>query len=87
MLVPRRGEFCARALARQRKALCRPLLKTLVEQRQIQQPFAGVIDDVDGERAVGAVLPLVVDDQAQFADIQVELGQRRSSIRVRTWFS
>ena len=45
------------------------MLKTLVEQRQIQQPFAGVIDDVDGERAVGAILPLVVDDEAQFADV------------------
>ena len=76
MRMPRRGELCARALARQREALCRPLLKTLVEQRQIQQPFAGVIDDVDGERAVGAVLALVVDDQAQFADIS---GRTRPS--------
>src|SRR2546430_10595268 len=70
MLVPRRGEFCARALARQCEALRRPLLKTLVEQREIQQPLAGVIDDIDGERAVGAVLSLVVDDEAQFADIR-----------------
>src|SRR5438034_1856772 len=69
MLVPRQGQLYARALARQRKTLGGPLLKTLVEQRQIQQPFAGVVDDVDGERAVGAVLPLVVDDQAQFADV------------------
>src|SRR5437762_4829711 len=69
MLVPRRGEFCARALARQCEAIRRPLLKTLVEQREIQQPLAGVIDDVDGERAVGAILSLVVDDEAEFADV------------------
>ncbi len=70
MLVPRRGELCARTLARQGEALGRPLLKTLAEQRQIQQPLAGVIDDVDGKRAVGAILPLVVNDEAQFADIR-----------------
>jgi hypothetical protein len=66
MRVPGRGEFGARAFVRQRKALSRPLLITLVEQREIQQPLAGVVDDVDGERAVGAVLPLVVDHEAQF---------------------
>ena len=69
MLVPWRRQFGARAFARQHETFGRPLLKTLVEQRQIQQPFAGVIDDVDGERAVGAIVPLVVDDEAQFTDV------------------
>ena len=67
--MPWRGEFCAQRLARQREALGRPLLKTLVEQRQVEQPFAGIVDDIERQGAVGAVLPLVVDHQPQFADI------------------
>ena len=42
---------------------------TLVEQRQVEQPFAGVIDDIEGQRAIRAILPLVVDDQPQLADV------------------
>ena len=69
MIVPGLCEFCAQRLARQRQALGRPLLKTLVEQRQVEQPFAGIIDDVEREAAIRAVLPLVVDDEPQLADI------------------
>ena len=44
---------CARgARARQREALGRPLLVALAEQRQVEQPFAGIVDDVERERAV-----------------------------------
>ena len=45
------------------------MLVALVEQRQIEQPFAGIVDDIERQRAVRAVLPLVVDDQPQFADV------------------
>ena len=69
MRMPRRGEFCARAFARQREAFGRPLLIALVEQRQVEQPFAGIVDDIERQRAVRAVLPLVVDHQPQFADV------------------
>ena len=67
--VPFRGKPRARLLPRQRETLTRPLLVALVEQRQIEQPFAGIIDDVERERAVRAILPLVVDHQPQFADV------------------
>ena len=67
--MPGRGELRARPFARQRKAFGRPLLIALVEQRQVEQPFAGIVDDVERQRAVGAVLPLIVDDEAQFADV------------------
>ena len=63
------ASFGARAFARQRQAFGRPLLVALGEQRQVEQPFAGIVDDIDGERAVGAVLPLIVDHQPQFGDV------------------
>ena len=69
MRVPGRGELRARRFARQREALGRPLLVALVEQRQVEQPFAGIVDDIERERAVGAVLPLIVDDEPQLADV------------------
>src|SRR6202163_2126210 len=69
MRVPWLSEPRARTLPRQGEALGGPLLKTLVEQRQIEQPLAGIIDDVERQRAVRAILPLVVDDQPELADI------------------
>ena len=69
MRVPWRREFCARAVARQREAFGRPLLVALVEQRQVEQPFAGIVDDVERQRAVRAVLPLIVDHEPQLADV------------------
>ena len=45
------------------------MLVALVEQRQIEQPFAGIIDDVERQRAVGAIVPLIIDDEPQLADI------------------
>ena len=69
MGVPVRRQPRARALARQCEALGGPLLIAFVKQRQVEQPFAGVVDDIERERAVCAILPLVVDDQPQFADV------------------
>src|ERR1700682_2370499 len=69
MRVPWLSEPRARTLPRQGEALGGPCLKTLVEQRQIEQPLAGIIDDVERRRAVRAILPLVVDDQPELADI------------------
>ncbi|MEZ0032875.1 hypothetical protein ABIF68_003245 [Bradyrhizobium japonicum] len=59
----------ARRLARQREAFGRPLLIAFLEQRQVEQPFAGIIDDVERQCAVGAVLALIVDDEPEFADV------------------
>src|SRR5216683_365993 len=73
MRVPLRRESRARTLPRQAKALAGPLLVTLVEQRQIEQPFAGIVDDIERELAVRAVLSLVVDDQPQFADVDCRI--------------
>jgi hypothetical protein len=70
MGVKHRRKPRPRFLPRQRKALRRPLFVGLAEQRQIEQPFAGVIDDIQGEAAICAILPLVVDHQPQFADIR-----------------
>ena len=69
MRVPGGCKLRARWLARLGQALGRPLLVALVEERQVEQPFAGIVDDVERQRTVGAVLALVVDDQAQFADV------------------
>ena len=69
MRVPFRREPRARLLPRQRETFARPLLVALVEQRQVEQPFAGIVDDIERQRAVRAVLPLIVDHQPQFADI------------------
>ena len=69
MPVPRARELGAKLFAREREALGRPLLKALVEQRQVEQPLTGVIDDVEGQCAVRAILPLVVDHQPQLADV------------------
>ena len=69
MRMPGCCEFEARAFARQCEAFGRPLLIAFGEQRQVEQPFAGIVDDVDGQRAVRAILPLIVDHQSQFRDI------------------
>jgi hypothetical protein len=37
--------------------------------RQIEHPLAVIIHDVEGEFALRAVLRLVVDDEAQLADL------------------
>ena len=68
-----RMPFCRKPgawpLPRQAKALGGPLLVTLVEQRQIEQPFAGIVDDIERQAAVRAILPLIVDHEPQFADV------------------
>src|SRR5260370_30967617 len=67
--MPLRREPRAGSLPRQAKTLAGPLLVAFVEQRQIEQPFAGVVDDIERERAIRAVLPLVVDREPQLADV------------------
>ncbi len=69
MAVPLGGKMCARRRARQRQALRRPLLKSFLQQRQVEQPLAGIVDDIERQGTVGAVVALVVDDEAQLADI------------------
>ena len=69
MAVPWRRQLRAKRLPRQREALGGPLLETLVEQRQVEQPFAGIVDDIERQGSVRAVLPLIVDHQPEFADI------------------
>src|SRR5258708_39983954 len=69
MRMPRRREPRSGTLSRQAKALAGPLLVAFVEQRQIEQPFAGIVDDIERERAVRAILPLVIDHEPQLADI------------------
>src|ERR1700722_5921715 len=74
MRVPWCGEPCAGLLARQCETFMRPLLVTFMEQRQIEQPFAGIVDDIERQGAVRAVLPLVVDHEPQLADIDRGVG-------------
>ena len=69
MRVPLRRERRAGTLARQAEALARPLLIALVEQRQVEQPFAGIVDDIERQRAVRAILPLIVDNESQLGDV------------------
>src|SRR5205085_1281596 len=57
------------ALPRQYEALAGPLLIGFVQQRQIEQPLARIIDDVERQRPVRAILPLVFDDKSQLADV------------------
>jgi hypothetical protein len=45
------------------------LFVAFVQQRQIEQPFAGIVDDVERKAAIGAVLPLIIDHKPQLADI------------------
>ena len=67
--MPGRGVRTARGFARLPERLRRPGLIALVEQRQVQQPFAGVVDDVERQRAHCAARGLIVDDNAKLADL------------------
>jgi hypothetical protein len=67
--VPVPGKARARTLARQREAFGGPLLVGLLEQRQVEQPFAGIVDDVERQLALGAVGALIVDDETELADV------------------
>ena len=69
MRAPFRGQIQTRALPRQRHAFRGPLLVALGQQRQVEQPFAGIVHDVERQRALRAVVLLVVDHQPQFADV------------------
>ncbi len=69
MGVPGRRERRPRLLARQRQALRRPGLEAHAEQRQVEQPFAGIIDDVEHQLAHRAGPRLVFDDHPQLADL------------------
>ena len=69
MRVPALGELRSRAASRTLQRVGRPLRVARVEKRQVEQPFAGVIDDVEGQRALArrASRRLIRDDQPQFA--------------------
>ena len=69
MRVPVLREMNAGGFARQREALGGPLRIALGQQRQIEQPLAGIIDNVQGQGAICAILPLIVDDETEFADV------------------
>ena len=45
------------------------MLVRFVEQRQIEQPFAGIIDDVERQSSIRAIAALVVDHEPQLADV------------------
>ena len=64
MGVPRRGELGARHFARQGDAFRRPCLEALAQQRQVEQPFARIIDDVQREFAHRAGTRLIFDQRA-----------------------
>ena len=85
MLVPAPSRDARAGAARDSaRAFGGPLRIARVEQRQVEQPLARIVDDVEGERAVArAVRRLIVDDEPQLADAAVEFGQRRSSMSVR----
>ena len=81
-LKPIAGRRRARAFAGQRNGLPRPLLVAQIEQRQVEQPFARIIHDVDvervrAERAPNRIRRLVFDGEAQLADLPRALGPAR----------
>ena len=57
---PEPGEFYA---------LGRPCLIAFVEQRQVEKPLARIVDDIERQRALIAALRLILDDEAQLADL------------------
>ena len=67
MCVPSAREPAARLLVGELQRLGRPFAIAHGEQRQIEQPLAGIIDDVEGECAVGAAEGLIFDDEPQLA--------------------
>src|SRR5262249_41009760 len=69
MRVPLPGEMRTRFVARQREALAGPLCVAPGQKRQVEQPLAGIVDDVESQRAVRAILSLIVDGEAQPADV------------------
>ena len=70
--VPFRGDAGAMRLARQRERLRRPFGVALPQQRQVEQPFAGIVDDVEiepaaSEAALEEARQFIVDDNAKLA--------------------
>jgi hypothetical protein len=63
------GAVGSRSAARQGEAFLRPGLEALVEERQVEQPFAGIVDDVECQLAHRPRARLVFDDEPQFADL------------------
>ena len=62
--------------------------KLLVKQRQVEQPFAGIVDDVENE------LARIAPDRDWYSMTsrnsliwRVDSGQTRSVTRAWTWFS
>ena len=69
--APVAGERLPARRFRGGQRLARPLLIGLVEQREVEQPFAGIVDDVDvelGRTAAPAARPVEAQRQPQFRD-------------------
>ena len=66
----RAASIGARAAARELQRIGRPLRIARGEQRQVEQPFARIVHDVERERAVARAAPrrLILDDEAKLAD-------------------
>ena len=69
MSMPGFRQRIARLVARTLQTFRRPLLIAQVEQRQIEQPFARIVDKIERERAVGAAFRLIVDHEPELADL------------------
>ena len=67
--IPILGKAGTRPEPGQTHALGRPRLIAFVEQRQIEQPLARIVDDIQRQRALLAALRLIFDDEPQFADL------------------
>src|SRR5947209_3406199 len=69
MRMPLHRELRPRTFPRQAKALAGPFLVAFVQQRQIEQPFSGIIDDIECQSSLRAIPTLVVDREPQLADV------------------
>jgi hypothetical protein len=45
------------------------LLIAFVQERQVEQPLAGIVHEIERQRARRRILPLVLDHEAQFTDV------------------
>ena len=67
--MPIRGKLGARALAREAQALSRPGLIAFGQKRQVEEPLARIVDDIESKLALIPALRLVVDDNSQLTDL------------------
>src|SRR5918999_2787256 len=85
MLAPVFRQPGARLGLRQREHVPRPALEVALEQRQVEQPLAGVVDDLELQ---GAVIGDLAAEQAgrREADGEAEAGEGMGRLRpARLW--